>query len=126
MLLFVFSPYSLYSSNCTVENNIFKSFSNSANSNCIFRNNVNGGVNGTDGQGNQGSGNYFDNLPLDSVFVNYNSSFGLNYSSNFQLRSNSPYLVAGTDGTDIGIYGGPFPWKEGSIPFNPHLSVKDY
>ena len=48
---FVFSPYSLYSSNCTVENNIFKSFSNSANSNCIFRNNVNGGVNGTDGQG---------------------------------------------------------------------------
>ena len=45
------------------------------------------------------------------------------YRENFNLPSNSPYKNAGADGTDIGIYGGAFPWKEGSVPFNPHYQT---
>lgn len=120
----VYSPYSLYSSNCTVENNIFYVFSSSENRNSIFRNNINGGVNGVDGNGNQGNTN-FAQVSIDTIFINYNHSSGWSYSSNFHLRNNSPYHNAGTDATDIGIYGGTFPWKEGSIPFNPHISSKN-
>ncbi|MBK7298102.1 MAG: hypothetical protein IPI91_16380 [Flavobacteriales bacterium] len=32
-----------------------------------------------------------------------------------------PYL--GTDGTPLGVYGGDAPWKNGSLPFNPHWSL---
>lgn len=32
-----------------------------------------------------------------------------------------PYL--GTDGTPLGVYGGDAPWKDGSLPFNPHWSL---
>ena len=46
------------------------------------------------------------------------------YTYNLHLRPNSPLHNAGTDGTDIGIYGGLFPWKEGSVPFNPHIQTK--
>jgi hypothetical protein len=42
----------------------------------------------------------------------------------YHLQSSSPGINGGTDGTDIGIYGGLFPWKEGQIPFNPHIQKK--
>jgi len=32
-----------------------------------------------------------------------------------------PYL--GTDDTPLGLYGGDAPWKDGSLPFNPHWSL---
>lgn len=46
------------------------------------------------------------------------------YQYDFNLQIQSPGINAGTDGTDIGIYGGAFPWKEGSIPINPHIQTK--
>lgn len=33
-------------------------------------------------------------------------------------------INGGTDGTDVGIYGGTFVWKDGMIPSNPHMSFK--
>lgn len=55
-----------------------------------------------------------------SIFVNaQNGAFDL--AMNFQLAINSPGKNAGSDGTDIGIYGGMFPWKDGAIPCYPHL-----
>ncbi|MEO0683610.1 MAG: hypothetical protein AAFY76_00835 [Cyanobacteria bacterium J06649_11] len=66
-----------------------------------------------------GSGSDF----VDSVFLNVNSIFLFSYSKDYRvihpLAKN-----AGTDGTDLGIYGGTFPWKNGSVPFNPHVQQK--
>lgn len=57
----------------------------------------------------------FDICPL-GVFVSTN---------NYNLKSTSPAKNAGTDGTDIGIYGGAMPWKDGSVPGNPHIYYKN-
>ncbi|MBL4585431.1 MAG: hypothetical protein JKX84_00010, partial [Flavobacteriales bacterium] len=35
----------------------------------------------------------------------------------------SPGAGAGTDGTDVGIYGGSYPYKHGAVPFNPHVQI---
>ncbi len=120
------SPYyGLRPENCVVENNIFINAGLSVNNldNNILRNNLNGGINGVSGNGNQGSGNYIIGADLVTIFTAYDGSFN-EVSSDFHLPNDSPYKNAGRDGTDIGIYGGAFPWKEGSIPFNPHIQIK--
>jgi len=38
------------------------------------------------------------------------------------LQSPSTYI--GTDATECGIYGGIFPYKEGAVPYNPHIQQK--
>jgi len=123
----------LHASNCVIENNIFSERNTGSGSGFdgienIFNNNVNTAIGNGVSQFGQGTGNLQDGsfgLPLSSIFIVYdtsslNSSDGI-YKDNFHLMANSPYKNAGRDGTDIGIYGGTFPWKEGSIPFNPHF-----
>jgi len=62
--------------------------------------------------------------PANSIFINQ-SGTSFSYSQDYHLQSTCPGKNAGTDGTDIGIYGGVFPWKEGSVPANPHFqSIK--
>jgi len=125
--IFLFTNGNLY--NCLVENNIFNSiFSYNSSSKSIFHNNVKYGVNGILSEYNiQGSGNFLDDVTLQSIFVNFDpttmtSGEGV-YKADFHLLPNSPYKNAGRDGTDIGIYGGAFPWKDGSIPSNPHFQT---
>lgn len=57
------------------------------------------------------------------IFINQSGGL-FNYSHNYHLAPECTGNNAGTDGTDIGIYGGIFPWKEGSIPRNPHIKTK--
>lgn len=115
--------YFLGASNSIIRNNIFHG--NGSNyvdytSTSQWYNNLNSGINGgPSGGGNTGSGNYLVNAPLTSVFTNFgNSDF---YQNDFHVV-NTAYL--GNDGTPVGIYGGPFPWKAGSLPFNPHIRAK--
>jgi len=114
-----------YFSNSLVENNLFNNYSAYYNCyNSIFHNNVNGGINGANTSGNQGSGNYLNQGAFSSFFVSYDPAtitLANIYQANFHLVPGSPYFNAGRDGTDIGIYGGAYPWKDGSIPFNPHI-----
>lgn len=63
------------------------------------------------------SGNYFG-VNLDSIFVNQTGVI-FDYSHNYHLKQ--PQVWIGTDNTQIGIYGGVFPYKEGAIPSNPHF-----
>ncbi|HNY01867.1 MAG TPA: hypothetical protein PKG48_04730 [Bacteroidales bacterium] len=53
----------------------------------------------------------------------YTSQSGYTYDihHNFHLAAGSPGINAGTDGTDIGIYGGSESFKDGSLPVNPHI-----
>jgi hypothetical protein len=67
-----------------------------------------------------GSGN-IDKQLLESIFVNY-SGGAFSYVHDFKLKDTSPGKNAGTDGTDIGIYGTVVPYKEGAVPFNPHIT----
>lgn len=57
----------------------------------------------------------------DSIFVAFPSNNTFGYADDYHIKPNSPAKNAGFDGTDVGIYGGLFPWKDGSIPFNPHI-----
>jgi len=115
-----------YRDHCIVENNLFEqntsTISTTYGDNNIFFNNLMIG-NGQYGK-NQGNGNYQDNVLLSTVFIHYDPSNvdgDTIYKQDFNLPPGSPYKNAGTDGTDLGIYGGAFPWKPGSLPSNPHF-----
>jgi len=107
--------------NSTFENNIFvsvdytacnqscgKAIANSALHNNLFVTTSYIGC-----ENNWGSNNIF-NQALSTIF-----------GTNYQLLPTCPGKNAGKDGTDIGIYGGSFPWKAGSVPPNPHIQSKN-
>lgn len=109
--------------NINIQNNIFVAnpfwnITNSTLSNNIY---MQGNLNGDLGSGIFGIGNILSSVPFGQLFVNGVFSDLSNVAFNFRLASGSPGHNAGTDGTDIGIYGGLFPWKEGGLPSNPHI-----
>lgn len=58
-----------------------------------------------------------------TIFVNQT---GYSYSEqhNYHLANTSPGISAGSDGTDVGIYGTSNPTAEGWVPTNPHIYYK--
>ncbi len=60
--------------------------------------------------------NYEGVNPAD-IFVNQTGTT-FNYTHDYHLQD--PTRL-GTDNTQIGIYGGAFPYKEGAVPSNPHI-----
>jgi len=138
-----------FSNGTVFQNNFFLQTSLyylSSMNNCTFSNNVI--LNIQTGINNQGNvffnilkyGN-FTGISSDNVFYNneiFGGSFSVvkdtifadigngqlfGYDRDYKLIS-SIGRNGGSDGTDIGIYGGPFPWKDGSIPFHPHIQQK--
>ncbi|MEP7321592.1 MAG: hypothetical protein ABI761_06720 [Saprospiraceae bacterium] len=64
-------------------------------------------------------------VPLFSdIFISYDGN-GFDYSDNYHLKPTCPGVGAGTDGTDVGIYGTIQPTSEGWVPSNPHIYFKD-
>jgi hypothetical protein len=45
------------------------------------------------------------------------------YLNNYHLQS--PATYTGNDGSQVCIYGGTFPYKEGAVPLNPHIQIKN-
>lgn len=110
--------------NNEISNNIFKgvvTVIQSTSDGNIFYNNVfvqptpNFGLNPIVG------GNYL-NVPIASIFVNYTGGT-FDYLHNYQLQN--PGNFVGSDGTQVGIFGGLFPFKEGGIPVNPRINSKN-
>ena len=69
--------------------------------------------------------------PLDDNIFNVGDTLFINQSGNiydihhnYHLRSTCLGKNAGTDGTDIGLYGTASPKKDGEIPYNPHIQAK--
>lgn len=106
------------------ENNIFYA-SNGIRliGNTVFNNNIFIYEQTFDGTNLIGSNNIVGQIP-ESIFVNHTGNQFL-YESDFHLKATSPGKNAGTDGKDIGIYGGSSPWKESCFPFNPHVIFKN-
>lgn len=59
------------------------------------------------------------NVGVGNLFAN-----GFNYND-MTLIANSPALTAGENGTQVGVYGGLFPYKQGAVPGNPHIFQKN-
>lgn len=66
------------------------------------------------------SGNSY-NVAQNSIFVNQSGS-SFNYAHDYHLQF--PAIYIGSDGSQIGIYGGLYPFKEGAVPSNPHIQSK--
>ena len=101
---------------CFFENNIIsQQYAEGYNT---FRNNI---FENTPPAGTNTYLNNYNNLPFSTVFVNY-TGWTNYYTDNFHLVS--PGTYTGTDGTQVGIYGGLYPYKEGAVPSNPHIRAK--
>jgi len=65
----------------------------------------------------------------DSIFTNFGLYDLVNNPPqliryNFHLKTGCKGIGKGSDGNDIGIYGGLYPWKDGDLPINPHIQSK--
>jgi hypothetical protein len=96
-----------YIINATIQNNIFyRADPTQYTSGCAFNHNISYNPSGTFTNLN-GTGNFDNTNPQ---FVNFPSGGDyFNWTHNYDLSPSSPGNNAGTDGTDIGIYGGTFP-----------------
>lgn len=116
--------YLFSGNNNTLNNNIFLwegYAANVAGSGNVFNNNLYVEPSPDYGATATSSGNYTSILQS-SIFVNQIGST-FNYTHNYHLQSPTTYL--GTDGSQVGIYGGTFPYKEGAVPLNPHIQLKN-
>lgn len=68
---------------------------------------------GTGGGGNFGGGNIVGQDPLYVTVSNFNDYVA---TANYRLQASSLGKNAGTDGTDLGIYGGSYPFPTGGAP----------
>jgi hypothetical protein len=66
------------------------------------------------------SGNFLG-IAQSAIFINHTDAT-FKYSEDYHLQNTTSYL--GLDGTQVGIYGGLFPYKETAIPANPHIESK--
>lgn len=121
------SSYDVISASNTnvITNNIFHTTSNAiiegaSNTvkNCVFIDDAPGlGVSPIDV-------NNYKNVDLSSVFV-APPALSFSFDDNYHLDSGAETTYPGDDGTQVGVYGGLFPLKEGFVPQNPHISFKN-
>jgi hypothetical protein len=71
---------------------------------------------------NTGSGNLV-NQPRSGILVNQTGN-SFSFANDYHLQPTCAGVNAGTDGHDIGIFGGSYPFKIGSNPLNPHIRAK--
>ncbi|GIV32734.1 MAG: hypothetical protein KatS3mg031_0269 [Chitinophagales bacterium] len=133
--------YPFYSCNTVLfENNIFWMVTNNPSyplllditsqqcANCVFNNNIiynSGGATMTNisaiGNGVTGNNNIMNQNPQ---FVNFLESGGYTITEDYQLAAGSPGKNAGTDGTDIGLYGAYYKWENRKYPKSfPHQEI---
>jgi hypothetical protein len=65
--------------------------------------------------------NNYLSVNRDSVFISESGDY-IDYSNNYHLKN--PELYLGTDGTQVGLYGGTTPFKDGGVPSNPQIVAK--
>jgi len=124
---YIYTPTIGYANNCLLKNNIFLQGScgnvvggsgQSTYSHNIFCTNLNTIILGLDPIVDN---NY--SMNRDDIFVNYTGG-GFDYAQDYHLTT-AAQANLGDDGTECGIYGGFYPWKDLSVPSTPHISSKN-
>ncbi|MFW5850975.1 MAG: hypothetical protein ACOCWB_02010, partial [Bacteroidota bacterium] len=67
--------------------------------------------------------NNYKGIDLSTLFISLPSE-PFSFGDNYHLTSSAESTYLGDEGTQVGIYGGLFPLKEGFVPQNPHISTK--
>jgi len=119
-------PYFYYANlnGLVLENNIFFRAEPTGCDNCVFNNNLtyaNTGTSVLPTSGSLGSGNIAN---ADPMFVNFpfnltSPDAGFSWDHNYELQPGSPAIGTGTNGTNIGIWGGNAPVSQ--IPSTPRI-----
>ena len=112
---------------CIIRNNIIFStagcgYGTSATYGCLIQNNFTA-INGSPGSFFNNSTNTVQNPytgTITDIIIGGLTDF--NYNSDYHITN--PTLYVGTDGAQIGIYGGQYPYKEKAIPYNPQIVSK--
>lgn len=101
-------------SNLIIRNSVFvfDHYCFASSNNCIFHNNL---IFATPDVHSGSTVNSYSNVVTANSVLQSNS---------FHLVVGSPGLGAASDGTETGIYGGMNPYKDGAVPFNPHIQIK--
>lgn len=90
----------------------------------IFKNNLYGTYYGNP-YSSSNTNSLFNNYTGQNDTITFTSGYiSFSLSGNYHLKGTSPGKNGGSDGTDVGIYGGAFPWQDGNIPFNPHIQTR--
>jgi len=116
-------------SGCVLENNIiigvsgsnFGSYINLSSYNCQYINNV--FIPTINSWATNTNTNNIVGQTVANTFVNA-PGYNFSYTHNYHLLAGSPGINYGTDGTDVGLYGTATPYKDGAVPFNPHIMSK--
>lgn len=111
--------------NANVANNIFYGSGIVSGSYCNFENNIFTTGSSLDVSVNSSPGSSFSGnisgISLAALFTNLPNPGTVSPADNCHLLTNSVGHNAGTDGTDIGIYGGWYPYIDVVMPQNPHI-----
>ncbi len=109
--------------NSLIENNLFAGSDQTLGftycDNSVIRKNL-FAVTNIDYTNNPQTGNY-TGVGSANLMVNWTSS-SFNYTDDYHVKTPGTHI--GADGKVVGIYGGLRPWKEGSLPLNPHIQSK--
>lgn len=118
-------------SNAIIDNNIFYKVKTSGLSNCFLNNNI--VYNGTDSLpygNNQGEGNING---LDPQFLDMKNLQYFTLDGDYRLKDTSPGKNAGSDGKDIGLFGGLYPWplyEDGKMNYSlltdSHPTIREF
>lgn len=114
-------------SNSTIQNNIFLTgYPVYAANNCYnsYFNNLSliPGSYTSNCSSNSDSGN-ITVTNISEIFVSYDNN-GFAFTNDYHLQATCPGEGAGSDGTDVGIFGTNNPTPEGWLPSNPHIFFK--
>lgn len=67
--------------------------------------------------------NNYNGVDLSTFFISLPSN-SFSIYDNYHLTTSAETTYLGDDGTQVGVYGGLSPLKEGFVPKNPHISAK--
>ncbi|WP_430932254.1 hypothetical protein [Saccharicrinis sp. 156] len=106
---------------CVFENNYICQSGLSGISSSIFNHNIFRYTQDFPSSGNINNGNNIMEQRVVDTFVNVSGISNI-FNRDYHLKDTSPGKGAGSDGTDIGIYGTSYPFKH--VPENPHISYR--
>lgn len=119
-VIFGYNSYSYRDiSQSLIANNIALRYSDYNCNYCSFQNNV---FSVTVSTGNNAWSNNYYSINMTGFFVNQ-TGYVFDYTEDYHLTAPASYT--GNDGSVVGIYGGMYPFKPGSVPDNPHIIMKN-